>query len=323
MKTTSVVSKQDICGYHGILPYLPPKIRKRLQQSQRTMLSELEEVRMRLHGYVWLRLSTGSVCLKEGDKAYACSGEVIRNALHLITASSLYALEEELRRGYVTLPGGHRVGLTGKAILEGGIIKSQRDISSIHYRIAKEIRSNGEAVIKHLYRGGSLANTLVFSPPGAGKTTLLRELTVLLSDGEGERPPQNVAVVDERSEIAATFLGVPQLYVGQRTDVLDGVPKAEGMMLMIRSMAPDVIVTDEIGSSGDKEAIQEAVNSGIAFVLSAHGRDLEEIRQRPVLRDLLNEHIFDRLICLSRRLGPGTIESIYDGNGKSIGGWGR
>lgn len=310
---------QGLHGYRGVFPYLPPAIREALCALTPALLAELEEIRLRLASPVWLRLARESLpLLAAGDTPYLCGREDIQNALHLITASSVYALEEELRRGYVTLPGGHRVGLTGKAILAEGRMKSQRDIASINYRIAKTVAGRGRQLLPRLRDGNSIGNTLIFSPPGAGKTTLLRELAVLLSDGCDGHAPLNVAIVDERSELAGTFLGVPQLYVGRCTDVLDGAPKAEGMMLMIRSMAPEVIVTDEIGSYEDKQAIMEAVNSGIRLLLSAHGKDLAEIQKRPVLRELLADKVFRRLVCLDRSRGPGTVAALYDAAGAVI-----
>ncbi|MDP3486426.1 MAG: ATPase, T2SS/T4P/T4SS family, partial [Bacillota bacterium] len=147
--------------------------------------------------------------------------------------------------------------------------------------------------------------TLVISPPQAGKTTLLRDIARQLSD-KGQR----VCIVDERSEIAGCYNGCPQLDVGLRTDVMDGCPKAEGMLMALRALSPDVIITDEIGRAEDAAAIEEALNSGVRVIASAHGSTYEEVAARPNLSTLLQRGLFQRVVILSNRRGPGTIEYI-------------
>lgn len=311
-------------NYKGILPFLPTKIKETLLMLPEDFLSGLEEVRLRRLKPVLLSHRDGDIYLGEKswvlhhEKALCCDEDSFRCALNLITASSLYALEEEMRRAYITLPGGHRVGLAGRALLDRGQIKGQKDISSLNYRIAKAVEGTGKRLLPHIYQNGRFLNTLIISPPRCGKTTLLRDITRLLSDGTKDIPPHNVALVDERSEIAGSLLGLPQLEVGHRTDVLDAVPKAEGMMMMIRSMAPDIIVSDEIGNHADGLAVMEAVNSGIRLLLSAHGSDVADVKKRPVLASLLTAEIFQRLIVLSRNNGPGTIVGIYDAKGRRL-----
>ncbi len=307
--------------YKGILPFLPPRVKKSLLYLSEEFLFGLEEVRLRLLQPILLSHHDRDVYLTEKGSTHhyktapVCDEESFCLALNLVTASSLYAMEEEMRRGYVTLPGGHRVGIAGRALLDKGHIKGQRDIASLNYRIARAVEGAGEKLLPCLYENGVFLNTLVISPPRCGKTTLLRDLTRILSDGTAITPSNNIGLVDERSEIAGSLLGKAQLQVGHRTDILDAVPKAEGMMMMIRSMAPEIIVSDEIGSGEDGIAVMEAVNSGIHLLLSAHGRNIGEIRQRPVLAKLLEMEIFQRMIVLSREKGPGTIQGIYDGKG--------
>lgn len=278
-----------------------------------------------LRGFTEVRLRCGAplalcfgqrICLVSEKGLTADGGLIIgekelREGWQRVTASSVYALEEELRRGYITLKGGHRVGIAGTAIWQSGKVKTQKEIRSLNYRFSRALPGIGEPVLPYLFEDGDFQNTLIFSVPGAGKTTLLRDLTRLLSQGDGSRPPRNVAVVDERGEIAGVTLGQACYDVGPFTDVLSGFPKSEGMMLALRSLSPRILVTDEIGTEGDRLAVADAVRSGVKLLLTAHGGSLHELRHRPVLRSLLGDGVFQRLICLSALPRPGTVASIY------------
>lgn len=229
---------------------------------------------------------------------------------HLVSAfsgSSLYAFEDEMRQGFITLPGGHRVGFAGKALLDPkGHIRGLKNISSICLRVAKSVTGCAERVWRQLMDDeGYPYHTLIISPPQAGKTTLLRDIARIISE-KGRR----VCIIDERSEIAGCYNGQPQLDVGVRTDVLDGCPKAEGMLMALRALSPEVLVTDEIGRAEDASAIEEALHSGVRVIASAHGSSYEEVAARPNLLSLLHKGMFQRVVILSNRRGPGTIEYL-------------
>ena len=164
-------------------------------------------------------------------------------------------------------------------------------------------------------KNGSVYNTLIISPPGCGKTTLLRDLSRVVSSGSQKFGFNGlkVGIIDERSEIAACYKGVSQNEIGVRTDVLDGCPKAVGMSMMLRSMSPQVIVTDEIGNQGDKEAVMRILNAGVKIITTAHGFNISELKTRQEVLGLIEEKAFERFIVLSNILGPGTIEEIVDG----------
>ena len=182
---------------------------------------------------------------------------LIREILGIFSRHSLYAFEDEIRQGFLTIEGGHRVGIAGKAVTEGSGLRTIRDISSLNIRLAHEKPGCGDPVLPWLYENGRLQNTLILSPPGAGKTTLLRDVVRQVSNGNRYGPGLQTAVVDERSELGACFKGVPQCDLGMRTDVMDGCPKALGMVMMIRSMAPGAVAVDEIGDREDLEAIRD------------------------------------------------------------------
>jgi stage III sporulation protein AA len=247
--------------------------------------------------------------------------------LEMLTRHSLYTFEEELRRGYITVEGGHRVGLTGRTVLEQGRVKLLKDITGFNIRIANERKGSAAKVLPYLldqhpgYQG--IHHTLIVSPPQQGKTTLIRDLARILSSGPAGGGSilsrgYKVGIVDERSEIAACDKGIPRFELGPRTDVLDACPKAEGMMMLIRSMSPEILVVDEIGRMEDATAIHEAVHAGIRVIATAHGLNHEDVRQRPVLKELLTEGVFSRIVVLGNREGAGTLEGVYDALGKRL-----
>jgi len=254
----------------------------------------------------------GGLYTEAAEAAGVFTAESMRKTILLLTDSSFYALEEELRRGYITLPGGHRVGITGRAVLEKGTVKTIKDISGVNIRLARHIPGIAVEILPYLFdKQGILQQTLLVAPPKAGKTTMLRDIACLLSEGVyGE--PMTVGIVDERSELAASRNGVPQLPIGIRSDVLDGCPKAEGLMMLLRSMSPQVLICDEIGRPEDAMAINEAAHAGVKVITSAHGNDADELKKRPALAQLMADAAFTRIIFLSRRMGPGTVEAVYD-----------
>ncbi len=267
------------------------------------------------------RQSKGCFLSPEGlpagaERGYRPGREDLDKALSLISSYSLYAFEQELRCGYLTIPGGHRVGLCGRAVLEGGKIAALTDISGLNYRIARGIEKVALPFMEHLmiFEENRPAHTLIISPPGGGKTTFLRDLARWLSDGVPEMgiPGFKVAIVDERSEIAGCFRGIPQLNVGNSTDVLDACPKAEGMMMLLRSMGPQVIVGDELGNAEDVLAVREVIRTGASLIVSAHGSDHEQIGERPEFKKMFAEQVFERVVLLGRSRGVGTVEKIFD-----------
>ena len=294
------------------------------------------ELRFRCNGPVMLLKGreekflhkNGGICTDAG-MAYAISVNELREMMEYISNFSVYAYEEELRQGFLTIPGGHRVGICGKAVMSGGEIKTIRNISFLNVRIAGEIRGCGEKLLPYLYGKERLYHTLIISPPGCGKTTLLRDVIRLVSDGgswkneKGEIQNfrgRKVGVVDERSELASCYNGVPQKDLGCRTDVLDGCPKEKGMELLLRSMSPEVIAVDELGGERELELIKKSVYCGCSILATAHGESREawfsgEDRNR---QELLTG-VFERYIFLKPD-SPGCVEAVCDKTGKVVSG---
>lgn len=304
-----------------IVKWLSDSLREIVRSTKGVPWGEIEEIRLRMAKPLLLLGKEQEYFLDSRgktvaqNKAYKIQREDLIQTLERMTQSSLYAAEEELKQGFLTLPGGHRVGVTGEAVLKNGILQNLKHISSLNIRLALDISGQAMLILPYLKRpNGSLYHTLILSPPRAGKTTLLRDLIRCLSEGVPNVFPRGktIGVVDERGEIAGMWQGYPTYDLGCRTDILDGCPKASGMSMLIRSMSPQVIAVDELGHPQDVEAVLDALRSGVSVLSTAHAESWDDAKERPVLRALFKNQVFERLVLLSRRKGPGTIESIYD-----------
>ncbi|MBO8176757.1 MAG: stage III sporulation protein AA [Bacillus sp. (in: Bacteria)] len=298
----------------SVFSMLPKKVAEVVRRLPPTIVEEMEEIRLRTFRPV-------EVCTRGNPYflPYTFTEEDAEHLINRLSNHSFYTLEEELKRGYITIEGGHRVGLAGKVVLEQGMVKGLRQLSSFNIRIARQKIGVGEPLIPFLF-DGTWRHTMIIGSPQTGKTTLLRDLARIISSGYEPFgiPAMKVGIVDERSEIAGCLRGIPQLDFGYRVDVLDGCPKAEGMMMMIRSMSPDVLIVDEIGREEDGKAIMEAMNAGITLLTTTHGKNLEDIQKRPILQQILKEQRFQRFIELNRQKGPGSVAHIRGENGEYL-----
>lgn len=292
---------------------LPERVRHVLDQEIKDY-DDLQEIKLRT-GQPLLIRCLGEEKIPGGGHPYIVTARDVREAVDYTSNYSLYACEEEMRQGFITIEGGHRVGMTGQVILDGGHVKNLKYISSVNIRISHEVQGCADKVMPYVARNRQIAHTLILSPPGCGKTTLLRDMVRQISDGSYLVKGMTVGVVDERSEIAGCYRGVAQNHLGIRTDVLDGCPKAEGMIMLIRSMAPQVIAVDEIGAQEDVHAIEYAMHCGCKLIATMHGSSVEELRKKPVSRKMIDEKRFERYIVLA---GRGQVEGIYDEYGRPV-----
>lgn len=232
---------------------------------------------------------------------------------------SLYAYEEELKQGFLTVQGGHRIGVCGQVSAENGRIRRIWPISYLNIRIAREFKGCARKMVSLLYRDGNFLDTLILSAPGIGKTTLLRDLVRMISVGGSWCFGKKVGLVDERSEIAGSIRGIPQNDVGFRTDVLDGCPKETGMMLLVRSMSPEVLAVDEIGGKEDMDALRYAMRCGVGILATIHSRSLGELWEKPGWEQCRKEKMFSRYLVLEFVSGERAYQ-VFDGAGQRIAG---
>lgn len=250
-----------------------------------------------------LELCSEKEYLRSRKELYRVTEQDMREMLNYISNYSLYAFQEKIRQGYITIEGGHRVGIAGQTSLHNGKIAAVSPITFLNIRVAHEKKGCAKTVVPFIRQKESIYNTLILSAPGVGKTTLLRDLIRSLSDGEENGVRLKVCVVDERSEIAACCHGIPQNDMGARTDVLDGCGKAEGMQLLIRSMSPHIIAVDELGGEEDFFAVEQALNCGSRVLGTIHAGSMKELSQKPYLKKWMERGLFERFVCLKKEAG--------------------
>ncbi len=281
----------------AVLAFLAPRLRPALARALPRRATEgWLEVRLRLGRPIELVTPVGDRWIGAGgdDPDLTCAPEDLERTLQLVTRASLYAWEEELARAFCTLPGGHRVGLCGRAVIRHGEVRAQKEFGSLAFRVARAVPGAADALAAHCGGPAGVRGVLVYGPPGSGKTTLLRDLARQLSAGCPARgvQPRRVVVVDERSELAACSAGWPQFDLGPRTDVLDACPKAQGLAMAVRALGPEVLVCDEVGGPLDAAAIADAARSGVAVMASAHAATMDDLLRRPGLRAVLRTASF-------------------------------
>lgn len=295
-----------------ILQILPDRIRRIVQQSVREWNS-LQEIHIRSGGSIILVIRGEKIMPDQGGQVVGI--RELREILEYISNYSMYAFEEEIRKGYLTIPGGHRVGVAGRVLMERGQVKTIRHMSFLNIRVSHEVTGCADRIMPYLFENGRFMSTLIVSPPGAGKTTLLRDIVRQTASGGKMFPAKKVSVIDERSEIAGCYMGIPQRDVGIHCDVLDGCQKQEGIYMMLRSMAPEVIAVDEIGGERDYEALSTALTSGCALLATVHGNSFRHIREKPQIKRIMEEKMFERILFLQGGT-PGKGVTVYDGRGQ-------
>ncbi len=285
-----------------ILNYMPEHMRRMLAKTFSAVEETVQEVRIRNNLPLIVGTQKGSFAVLPDGRispavggAYIVEGSDIQRIFRAICENSVYAFSEDIRQGFVTIRGGHRVGITGRAAVCDGRVETFREISSINIRIAREIVGAANSIIDNVLIHDRIKNTLIVAPPMGGKTTVLRDLTRQISD-KGIK----CAVVDERGEIASIFHGIPQNNVGVQTDIIENVPKAQGMIMLMRTMSPQLIVTDEIATKEDADALMQCFGTGVAVVASTHAGSAEEVMQREFLKPLLGGMGFRQIIVLAK-----------------------
>jgi len=284
-----------VTGLEIVFEYLPATIKDKVCLSPNL---QIEEIRLRGGKPLMVKAVQETHVID-----YIVKQQEILQVFERICENSVYSYRRQICDGYITIKGGNRVGIVGSAVVDNGQVININYISSLNFRIARQKIGCSDSIIDDIIdvTNDSVYNTLIVSPPGCGKTTLLRDVIRNISNGVEKIgfKGKNVGVVDERGEIAAMYKGIPQNDIGIRSDVIDNMPKHEAMRLLVRSMCPNVIACDEIGSIEDINAIDYAMCSGVKGIFTAHGRNVDEVNRNPELSKLLNKHIFERIILLN------------------------
>lgn len=293
---------------------LPPAVRDTVLSLS---LDKLCEIRLRSGGAVTVYYGgrygyiTPRGLSDAYDNAVVLQAKDIERVLLLCCDRSLYAVNDRICDGYITLAQGIRVGIAGETVWDGAHLKTVKNFTALCVRIPHEVRGCADALLPALRCGDGYHSTLLVSPPGAGKTTLLRELA---RQAAGAKKICNVLVADERDEIAAAADGRPTLDVGRNADVMGGCTKEYAFLRGIRSLRPDVIVTDELCSKEDLRAVMNAVAGGVCVFASVHAGNHADLARKPVFSELTHSRCFTRYVDLSSRNGPGTVEGVFDEN---------
>lgn len=279
-----------------VIRLLPSPLRRGLEGLPDETQRAVEEIRLRTAQPMTILGPWGE---REVPKARSLitSGD-LGTVLEIATQGSAHTALDRVRQGYFTVEGGHRIGICGRAVMKEGEVYNLRNLSSLSLRIARQVYGSGREVLPQLYEGDALQNTLILSPAGMGKTTLLRDLMGSISDGDGV-PPLRVGVADERGELAAMWEGVPQFKIGRRTDVLDGCPKSQGLLMLLRGMNPQVLVADEITAPEDITALEMATNCGVTLLATAHGYSIADLTTRPLYKKLWALGVFQRVVYIT------------------------
>lgn len=280
--------------FEMVAALLPLELREKVLSLPAQEQNCAEELRLRVGTPVQMVMQGREDCFLQ---TRAIQMEDLYSVLEQASHHSVHTVLERMCSGFITVRGGHRIGLCGLAITEDGKSKGFRQLSSLNLRIAKEIKGGAERIISELVEDGMLLNTLIVAPPGAGKTTLLRDLIRCVSEG-CSLSSRRVGVVDERGELGALWQGMTQMDLGKRTDVLEGLPKADALLMLLRGMNPQVIAVDEITEPADTKTILQAAGCGVTLLATAHGTDVEEMKLRPVYRELFQWNIFRRAVMI-------------------------
>lgn len=296
-----------------VLHYFPLEIYlqiTKLIEENEKIADEIEEIRIRTDKPITIRVNDSNRILK-----HKVTQEETLRTFEKICENSIYSYRKQICEGFITIKGGHRIGITGQVVMEDNKVININYISSLNFRIARQKLECSNEALKYIINPeeNTIYNTLIVSPPGCGKTTMIRDVVRKLSNGikEFNFKGRTVGLVDERGEIAAMYKGIPQNDVGVRTDVIDNISKDKGMRMLVRSMAPEIITCDEIGSKEDVQAINYAICSGIKGIFTAHGGNIEEINLNPELADLLKKNVFEKIIFLDTKQ-KGVISKVYE-----------
>lgn len=283
-----------------ILRYFPSNLYEYIKMSinnNSNIIKTIQEIRVRVGKPIILKFRNYDIVLK-----YIVTKEEVLEILERLCENSIYAYKNQICQGFLTIKGGHRIGITGTIVIENGKIINVKYISSLNFRIAREILNCSTGILRQILDidNQTIYNTLIVSPPGKGKTTMLRDIVRQISNGINEYKfrGMTVGLIDERGEIAATYKGIAQNDVGIRTDIIGNIDKQSGIEILIRTMAPEVIACDEIGTIEDVKAIKRCMISGVKGIFTMHGKNLEDIKKNDGINELIETKQIEKIIFI-------------------------
>ena len=289
-----------MCDINEILKYFSKNIYKNIYnviEKDENLKNKIREIRIRVNKPIIIRTNNQDIIIE-----YFVNQEEILETLSRLCENSIYAYKNQICEGFITIKGGHRVGITGSCVIENGKVLNIKYVSSLNFRIAREVINCSQNYLDKILdlKNQTIFNTIIVGKPGSGKTTILRDIVRNLSNGieKYQFQGKTCGIVDERGEIAATFRGIPQNDVGIRTDVIENVSKPIGINMLIRSMAPEIIVCDEIGSKQDVLAIEYAIHSGVKGIFTMHGKNLEDVKNNQEVYKLISNKSIEKILFL-------------------------
>lgn len=281
---------------------LPDKVQAALE---RFSLSQVYEIRLRANAPIVVCVDGRNFPLL--TVSVNCND--LENIIHKAAEYAIYAVLDQMVKGFITIRGGIRIGIAGELVMQNNKVSAVKNFSSLCIRVPHEIKNCAQLVLPYVFTAQRPVSTLIIAPPGAGKTTLLRDLARQIGQ---QFPCLNTLILDERGELAACYLGERQLDVGQNVDVITGGTKAYGFENGIRSLRPDVVITDEIATVEDVAMLHRAVRSGVIVFASVHAANIDDVMTKPDIGQLLTQQVFERFIVLQGDGQVGRVSGIFD-----------
>ncbi len=298
----------DVCRY------LPPSIRLIIESVAQNDHFPIQEIRLRANQPLSIVMQGKNLFVTQQGEftvspsiGHTITSEDIKTVFMCACQNSVYAYSKELQNGFITLSGGHRMGLAGRVIYENNTISTIRDLSALSIRIASEKKGCCHTILPYLVHDEEIRSCAIISPPGGGKTTVLRDIARSIST-RGHR----VCIIDERGEIAGCCQGIARYDLGPSCDVLDGCNKTDGLQWALRCLSPSVMIVDELGSDSEAQAVLQGISSGVATVFSLHASNIMQAMRRSPMALLIKQSVPDLLVVLSTSQTPGRIINIYD-----------